>query len=471
MTKRTPCDCSRRSFLHGSGLTLAGFTLGSLFPTALVNMALAGPISNRRLLFIYLDGGCDVINTLIPHGDPDYNTTNRPNLFIPRASAINLNGFTSLHPSLADLKPIYDAGDLAVVHRIGYPNISQSHFDGYKVLHGGDPNNLSIFDGWLYRYVVNNGLTQSGRLPVMTLNWRTPRVVQGVEGFVNVDYPDGFGYSMWDPLKAKYRNTWRRMNTRRQKLEAYRPLLNDTGVKLVDTLDEYQSWDQANWNPKDPNTGWSLFPVDDATNPPDAGGPNGKKFPVEAYEFFRNIKLCALALLESDTANGNGTRVAGTEFGGWDTHDGQGTLGGGAHPEQLKWLAYGMKGLRIALSGAATDPRNYTSIWDDVAVVTFTEFGRTSRENGGLGTDHGQASFSLVAGGQVRGGTYNGDAATWESHAMFAIDGEYLSHRTDYRALFWEILRDHMGAPSAQANTVFPGYSSAGLTELNLFAP
>ncbi|NJN64108.1 MAG: DUF1501 domain-containing protein [Acidobacteria bacterium] len=218
----------------------------------------------------------------------------------------------------------------------------------------------------------------------------------------------------------------------------------------------------ANWDPKDPVSGFSLFPVSDDTNPDDPGGPNGKKFATNSYEFFRSLKLCALSLLESAQGGTNGTRVAGTQLGGWDHHDGQGTLTG-IHPDLMSWLAYGMRSLYIVLSGQATDPRGYASIWDDTTVITLTEFGRTSRENGSLGTDHANALGVLAAGGRINGGVYNCDGSTWEQGVMFGVEGRYLEHRTDYRAIAWEILRDHMGADLATREAIFPGYGSLGL--------
>src|SRR6185436_1479964 len=107
----------------------------------------------------------------------------------------------------------------------------------------------------------------------------------------------------------------------------------------------------------------------------------------------------------------------------------------------LSWLAYGLKSLQIVLSGAANDPRGYPAIWNDTVVTTLSEFGRTSKENGSIGTDHAAASCLFVAGGSVNGGVYNCDAATWPHGVMFGTSARYLSLRTDYRAIFWEILR------------------------------
>jgi uncharacterized protein (DUF1501 family) len=437
-------------------LTLAGFGIASLFPTAFVRHAMAMPgRAGKRLLFIFLRGGNDGINAVIPHGDPGYNATIRPTLYIPPAQAVDLNGFASLHPALGDLSDVWTAGDLAVLHRIGYPNNSRSHFDGQRILENGDPTQATLFEGWLYRYIKAHAVDAGVNLPALSVQGTTPVLLRGDTKFVNIANPDNFDYVIGEPARSKMKGVWSNVFANLTGLEAYRPLLSQTGVKLLDVLDEYGSWDQANWNPQDPGTGYSLFPVDAATNP------NGM-FSAQSYEFFRSLKVCALSLLESDTVNNNGTRVCGTQVGGWDLHAGQGSVDG-QHAELLSWLAYGIRSLHVVLSGAAIDPRNYPSIWDDAAVVTLSEFGRTTDENGSNGTDHAAASCMLLAGGGVNGGVYNCDASSWPAGVMYGIGGRYLLEATDYRAVCWEILRDHMGASPTNVDTVFPGYTSLGL--------
>ncbi len=468
MDETIGCDCSRRSFLRGAGLTLCGFSLASLFPGPWVRFAMgAGPFNNKRLLFIFLRGGNDGLNAVIPAGDADYSTLNRPTLYIPPTASVDLNGFARLHPALADLMEVYKAVDLAVVHRVGFPNNSRSHFDDQRTWENGNPADPKSYEGWLYRYIAQNAVDQGASLPAITVQALPPVILRGDETFVNVANPDSFDYIYPDPKRSKFMNSWRNVYTNLSGLEPFRPALTDTSVKLIDTLDEYRSWDQANWDPKDPNTGYSLFPVSDATNPPDPTGPNGKKFAATAYPFFKSLKICALAFLESDPSSPNGTRIAGTELNGFDTHNSQGSTAG-AQAALLAWLAYGLRSLHVVLSGAATDPRAYAAVWQDTAVVTLSEFGRTSKENGSVGTDHAAASCLFVAGGNVNGGVYNCDASTWPHGVMFGDSGRYVLMRTDYRAIFWEILRDHMGALASTADTVFPGYSSLGLQELGL---
>jgi len=119
---------------------------------------------------------------------------------------------------------------------------------------------------------------------------------------------------------------------------------------------------------------------------------------------------------------------------------------------------------------AANDPRAYPAVWSDTVVATLSEFGRTSKENGSFGSDHAAASCLFAAGGSVIGGVYNCDPSTWPAGVMFGDSGRYLLVRTDYRAIFWEILRDHMGADPATVDSVFPGYTALGLQELGLIA-
>ncbi|MDH3592498.1 MAG: DUF1501 domain-containing protein, partial [Planctomycetota bacterium] len=377
MQHRSTCSCSRRHFLRGSGLTLAGFGIASLFPTPLIRQALAGGLDNpdKRLIFIFQRGGNDGINSVIPTGDPDYNTTNRPTLYIPPGSAVDLgNGFAHLHPGLGDLMDLYP-GDLAIIHRCGYAGNSRSHFDGQRIWENGDPTQPQMFEGWLYRYIQEHAIDVGVDLPVISVQNTPPLVLRGETKYVNVANPDSFDYIDPDPKRAKYSGAWRDHFSELVGLERYRPVLSQTGVKLADTLDEYRAWDQLNYRPRDPNNATDeLFPVDDQTG--SQGVAHSKGFSDESWAFFRSLKLCALSLLES-VGSTNGTRIAGAQLDGWDLHDNQGQLGG-RHEELQSWLAYGIRSLRLALNGAALDNRSYPDIWNDTLVSTMTEFGRTT---------------------------------------------------------------------------------------------
>lgn len=445
----------------------------------MIKQAMAGgPTSDNRFLFIFLRGGNDGLNSLIPHGDTDYSTENRNSVYISPAEAIDLNGFASFHPGLQDMMEAFNAGELAAIHQAGFPNNSLSHFDDQRVWENGTPDLPASLNGWLAKTILTSDFRAGGDMPAISAQPNQPVLLRGQQTHLNVADADNFNFSLpflTEPLKSKVVESWPPNYVGLQGLEPYGPILKENNLQLISFVDEFGTWDQENWDPKDPdNPTWSLFPVSFATNPDDPSGPNGKKFSSGSYAFFQNLKICALSLLQSNPLlNTNGTRVAGTELNGFDTHSGQGGVVG-RHRELLEWLAYGFRSLRIVFSGAAIDPRGYASIWDKTAVATMSEFGRTSRANS-RGTDHGMASCLWVQGGSVNGGVYNCDPSTWPPGTMFSGQTagaySYLGHLTDYRAIFWEIMRDHMGALPSTVDDVFPGYTSTGLAgqELGLF--
>ena len=118
-------------------------------------------------------------------------------------------------------------------------------------------------------------------------------------------------------------------------------------------------------------------------------------------------------------------------------------------------LAAGIRALSLDLK----------SQWEDVLVVTQSEFGRTSKENGSNGTDHGAAGVMFAAGGGVNGGVYNCDSTTWSPGDMLADNGRYLPHTTDFRATFAEIIQRHFGEDPGAIEQVIPGYNAAAASD------
>jgi len=220
---------------------------------------------------------------------------------------------------------------------------------------------------------------------------------------------------------------------------------------------------------------YNLFPTTNAKNGGYAThGNNIAKYVVDtnAYSFFTNLKAAALVLNKTDAI------VAGTETTGFDTHNNQGKLTG-THPNLQRRIAWAMYALRKYFLNY-----NDKCTWNNLVVVTLSEFGRTSKQNTSLGTDHAEAGVMFIAGGGVKG--YNGikvggntsgifncagsvdstvNPIGWTtglSGSMFALQSNYLKRSTDYRSVFGKLIRDHLGATQNQLNWIIPGYANSG---------
>ncbi|MCX6895054.1 MAG: DUF1501 domain-containing protein, partial [Verrucomicrobia bacterium] len=157
-----------------------------------------------------------------------------------------------------------------------------------------------------------------------------------------------------------------------------------------------------------------------------------------SYSFFKNLRAAALVLNKTDAI------VAGTELGGWDTHNNQGGASGN-HSNLLRRVGWAVYALRKYFTryGRGTNAPSATAKvnWDDLVVVTMSEFGRTTLENGSGGTDHAEAGCMFVAGGAVNGGIYGcspGDAVPWQTGSagsMFGVSSRYLKRAIDYRSV------------------------------------
>jgi uncharacterized protein (DUF1501 family) len=203
------------------------------------------------------------------------------------------------------------------------------------------------------------------------------------------------------------------------------------------------------------------------------GSNAGNKYAVNTnhHGFFANLKAAALVLNKTDAI------IAGTELGGFDTHKDQGAAsatGSNTHPELNKCIGWAIYALRKYFTRYAEECH-----WNDLVVVTLTEFGRTTIENADQGTDHAEAGVMWVAGGGVNGyqdgirsGVFNcsptefsgADAPlNWtpdSGGSMFGVSGRYLSRNTDFRSVLGEIIRKHLGATQGQLNRIIPGYAS-----------
>jgi len=444
----------RRDFLRAGGMTALGFGLNLLSPAVSTRQAQAGATDDTKLLFIFQRGGNDAVNTAIPYGDPEYSTANRPTLFIPRADAIDLgNDFAGLHPRLAPMMEIYNhtdlngvegPGNLAIIHRVGYAGQSQSHFDSQRYWETGLPGDPAFDEGMLYRHIARTMNPLENRLVAAALSGSQMTALRGPLPIPTVRNPESFTFS-GDP--AKVRKFIGRLPGVPEGPDGtgllgayggppdfpdkpYRGLVYGTGLALADAINIIQ--EAVAQGPYDPSGG-AVYPQ----------GSFGKKL-ADAAMLFKRTPV----------------RIVGLNIGGWDTHTNQGQING-RHGDLLATVAEGFQALY----------RDLQEQWDKLIVVTMTDFGRTSRENGSRGTDHAHACVMFAAGGRVRGGVYNCDASTWAPGDLFSARDRYIRRRTDFRALFVEIFLRHFGNDPATLEEIIPGYSDAVQNDPGGFEP
>lgn len=504
---------SRRSFLERGAKLGLGVALSSLVDIPLVmKQALAqGNIgrNGKKLLFIFLRGGVDGLNTLLPIRDSAYGASNRPDIHIPTdpgtdysaagpchfpqasspaeatfsyQNAIHLgNGFAGLHPSLKFLAPVYNAGDLALLHRVAYPKQSRSHFDSQNYWETGDPNNGLTKDGLLYRAMVESGLAHTSPLTGVSIQSQLPMILRGSKAaMTNLSDPTRYNLlGVPTPTgDAKADAALRQASGYPFPEKMNRELLALQYRNLTDTLSIFETinfTDAGNTFVDDVNTDgdsapYHLFPTTNATNGGYAlHGNDAQKYVVDtgAYGFFKNLKAAALVLNKTDAI------VAGTQLDGFDTHSNQGRFTG-QHPNLLKRLGWAMYGLKKYFT-----LHRDKAAWENLVIVTLSEFGRTSKQNSNGGTDHAEASIMFVAGGAVKGfnkgnssgvfgcssnDVYNGQSIPWvtgDTGSMFGVSGRYLKRAIDYRSVLGEVIREHLGATPEQLNRIIPGYANA----------
>lgn len=535
---------SRRAFLDRGFKLSMGVALSTLVDLPfVVKRALAEDglgLNGKKLLFIFLRGANDGLNTVVPVQDPNYYTSrptsgigiakdtanninyadqgacfdptqwslNGSGILVNRAAAdstysydkaIDLgNGFAALHPSLKFLAPVYNAGDLAFIHRVAYPKQSRSHFDSQDYWENGSPNNKVLKDGIFYRAMLETGLTSRSPLTGVSVQSALPLILRGsaaaMTNLSDASRYNLFGIPNTSLGNAKADSYFGVGNTLPAVAKQNRELLDLQFKNLSDTL---QIFAQIPFNENyyddtatDNDLPYNLFPTANSQNGGYAAhASNANKYVMDtgssAYTFMKNLKSAAMILNKTDAI------VAGTELGGFDTHNNQGGVTG-SQSNLLRRIGWGLYALRKYFLNHA-DRCN----WNDVVVVTLSEFGRTSVQNGSAGTDHAEAGVMMVAGGAVQGYS-NVNKLTANSSGVFGcstnefsgvnanlnwlpnarstnaatcgtlwaanptVTQGYLRRQTDYRSVLGEILRKHLGATPEQLRRIIAGYANAG---------
>ncbi len=407
---------NRRFFLKSSGIALASVGAATVSPSFLTRtLAQTGRNGRKRILVtIFQRGAMDGLNAVVPFGDNTYYSL-RPSIAVPRpksgdaTTAIDLDGFFGLHPALASFKPIYDSGQLAIIHAVGSPDSTRSHFDAQDYMESGTPGVKSTTDGWLNRYLQANADPKASPFRGVSMGANLPRTMQGKASAIAMTSINDFairagggemGQALQGGFEAMYQQT-------------VNDALRGTGKE---TFEAVKMLKQVNPTQYQPATG--------------AVYPRG--------QFGDRLKQVA-QLIKSNI----GLEVAFTDIGGWDTHANQGA-GQGQLANRFTEFANGISALYADLKDRA----------DEVVILTMTEFGRTAKENGNRGTDHGHASVMFALGGSVKGGKVYGK---WPGLKPNELNEQRdLAITTDFRDVFAELAKSHLGA--ANLNTIFPGY-------------
>ena len=414
----------RRYFLKSSGIAFASLGVAMTSPSFLARTsaqtkaALAPNGRRKTLIVIFQRGAMDSLNSVVPYGDGAYYQL-RPSIAVARPksdtqpnspAAIDLDGFFALSPALAAFKPIYDAGQLAVVHAVGSHDTTRSHFDAQDYMEAGTPGVKSTTDGWLNRYLQARPDPKASPFRAVAMGPNLPRTLQGKAPSLAMNNLNEFGIrgAGGGQAAAAVQGGFEAMYE-----QSVNEALRGTGHETFEAVKMLKRINPSQYQP--------------AT---DANYPRGK--------YGDSLKQIA-QLVKSDI----GLEVAFTDIGGWDTHANEGT-GQGQLANRLQEFSQGIAALHADLK----DRR------DDVVILTMTEFGRTAKENGNRGTDHGHASCMFVLGGNVNGGKVLGKWPGLQSSQLY--EGRDLAITTDFRDVFAEIAMRHLGANDLK--TVFPGY-------------
>jgi uncharacterized protein (DUF1501 family) len=394
---------TRRDFLKQTA-ALAAMGMASGWP----KLSFANLPTDNRFVLVILRGALDGLAAVAPYGDSSYATLRGGLAFGPPGEengVIDLNGFFGFNPALAPLHPLYVKKQLAVVHAVASPYRERSHFDAQNLLENGTVKTGGSV-GWLNRAL---GELKAQQGAALAINQQIPLVLQGPKQVAS-----------WAPKGGAFNEGSAYMKTLAT-LYAQDPVLAEPfaeGLRIQQLAA-------------------STLTKDDTMSSKNALGPEALAITAKAAGSFLAKEI--------------GPRLAVLEAGGWDTHFRQGTVNG-VLATRLADLAKG-----LALLPATMGPA-----WDKTVVVVVTEFGRTVRENGTGGSDHGTAGMALVMGGRVNGGKVYGNWPGLGAGKLY--QDRDLAPTTDMRSIFKTVLYGHMGATTSGLDSiVFPDSAAVGL--------
>lgn len=404
----------RRAFVKSSGLAMFG--IGTA-PSWLARAAFGATTtaSKKVLVVVFQRGAMDGLNAVVPFAERQYYAM-RPSIAIPAPSrtaeagdcAIDLDGRFGLHPSLKALKPIWDAKRLAIVEAVGSNDPTRSHFDAQDYMESGTPGVKSTRDGWLNRALAAGSKDKVSPVRAVSMGPNLPRAMRGANAAVALNSVKDF--QVKDAMASE---AFEKMYLRSGDAE-----LSGKGRETFEAMKLLESIRREPYAPA------AQYP----------GGRLGQSL----KEIARLIKA------------GVGLEVAFADMGGWDTH---------VQETGLKPTTGTLSNLLREFGDAlGAFHQDLGDRMEDVVVVTMSEFGRTARENGNRGTDHGHANVMFAFGGPVKGGKIYGE---WPGLAPEQLyERRDLAVTTDFRAVLADTVSRHLGNRNTAA--VFPGFVGEG---------
>ncbi len=409
---------NRRHFLQTTscfGLA-ASTALGShawVLRAAAAQSAIAPTHPPKRLIVIFLRGAVDSLNVVVPYQDAHYYSA-RPHIAIPQpgkpGGVLDLDGQFGLHPALAPLMPLWQQGSLAFVQACGSPDPTRSHFDAQDYMETGTPGTKTTPDGWMNRLMSVLANATPNPIQAIGVGTTIPRILTGPMPVATLPNGRTSKVALDRPAVA----------------HAFDQLYGDRADALGQAYRESQASRQAI------NAALSQDMVQEMQS-----ANNGAPLPIG---FAQDAQKLARIMTQDARV-----QLGFMALGGWDTHVNQGASQGRL-ARNLSQLGNGLVALQTSLGPA----------YADTTIVVMSEFGRTVRENGNAGTDHGHGTALWLLGGNIHGGKVYGQ---WHGLAPDALhEGRDLAVTTDFRDVLGSLLRQHLHLSPAQLAQVFPQY-------------
>ena len=409
------CSCedfsvTRRSLLKSGAVLGGGMAVTQMFGEAMMQSSFAGTTGGNTMVVISLRGGIDGLGVVVPHGDAGY-ATNRPNTKVATSELLCKDAMFGLHPKMAALQPLWNAGELAAIQAVGLSVANRSHFSAIEAVEDAAPG-TSIRTGWVNRMIgqANPGTHSTFDAVQLGMNFPTAALTGDSPILATSDLKN----LQVSGLSSDYTN---------QRYGSLATAWAGAGGPLASGANEAVSISKG--------AGKTLSTMADTS----------ASYPSiwNASPFSDPLKQAA-KMIRADL----GTDVIAIDAGSWDLHTNYGTTAWGGMQSSIE-------GLSQSLAAFFNDLGSRRS---KVTVVTISEFGRRVAENGSQGFDHGWGNMMLVAGAGVRGGQYYG---SWPGLGPSQIADGDLKVTTDYRTVLGEVITKRF--PNRSLATTFPGFS------------